>query len=373
MKKLFFIITAFCFASIFATTQSTNKELFKKDFFGQPKIEQKEKDVVPVDQGHPIEKHQMRDAYNAPARINTNNPWNFFFWGEFLYWQALQEEMILGKYYEMIDAAQTGHIINMDFDYKPAFKVGLGFHFSHDDWSLLAEYTRYYSDNSRMQKKPNTSTYIYLDTSWWPEAVNIAEKVYGKWNLQMDIIDLDLARSYYLGTNLLLTPYFSMRGAFIDQKLSAYYVPILTTDEVYTYVKSDSWAIGPRVGIDMNWFFTKKFFFYGNAAASLVYTHYKLSHKQYYEYIPTQLDWDYKDTFQFLRPNVEIAVGFNWGDYIFDSKAHLDVFAGYEFHAFWAQNMMKYYCDKTLCNQLGSAYPGNLYLHGLSAGILINL
>ena len=372
MKKLFFALATVCFASIFAMSAGMHDEYFKKDLKENERLDNQKNGQSPVlDQGHPVKKHQMRDAYSAPGRINTNNPWNFFLWGKFLYWQALQEEMSLGKNYTLINGVENGHVVNMSFDYTPAFKVGLGFHFTHDDWSLLAEYTRYYSINSHTER---SSDLISVDQSWWPNAVdsNYEEMIYGKWTLQMNLIDLHLMRSYYLGTHLLLLPYFGMRVGLIDQKLDAYYMPFLTTDQVYCHAKSTSWAVGPRAGIDLHWYFAHTFFLYSNLAASLPYTQYKVYHKAYYEYIPEDLDWNYSDKYNFLRPNLELILGLAWGDYIYDNKVHLDIFAGYEFHTFWGQNMMKFYADKTQCNQLGTAYPGNLYLHGLSTGMLIN-
>jgi len=370
MKKLFFIIATFCFASIFAMTTGMHDEYFKKDLKQNDAIKQNGQAPV-LDQGHPVKKHQMRDAYSAPGRINTSNPWNFFLWGKFLYWQALQEEMSFGKNYKIKNGAQVGHVVDMDFDFKPAFKVGLGFHFTHDDWSLLAEYTRYYSTNSHMEKN-SALGFIAVDHSWWPNAMNDAEFLSGKWTLQMNLIDFHLMREYYLGTKLLLLPFFGMRVALIDQKLDTYYVPFAMTENVYCHAKSTSWAVGPRAGIDLCWYFAHTFFLYNSIAASLPYTRYKVYHKVYDEYLHDELDSDYKDKYSFLRPNLELAIGLAWGDYIYDNKVHLDIFAGYEFHSFWGQNMMKYYADKTQCDQLGTAYPGNLYLHGLTVGMLIN-
>jgi len=77
----------------------------------------------------------LNAAYNYPARIQTRCPWDFFAHASFIYWQPLQENMELGF---VTDTTSTmfldGRFVNMDFDYKPGFKVGVGMNFDHDNW-----------------------------------------------------------------------------------------------------------------------------------------------------------------------------------------------------------------------------------------------
>ncbi|MCU0646246.1 MAG: hypothetical protein MUC94_18565, partial [bacterium] len=35
--------------------------------------------------------------------------------------------------------------LDMDYDWTPAFKVGLGYHINYDNWNLFLQYTRYNS------------------------------------------------------------------------------------------------------------------------------------------------------------------------------------------------------------------------------------
>src|SRR3989344_625583 len=70
-------------ASLLAATSS----------FGQSKNQPPQK---PFDQGHEMMANQFMPAYSAPARIDVRGAWDFYAFGSFTYWQAIQENMELG-------------------------------------------------------------------------------------------------------------------------------------------------------------------------------------------------------------------------------------------------------------------------------------
>ena len=364
MKKLLL-----CLIGFYASSSILFAGTLQKDSNTSKKSKKAITNYQDFDQGHPVQEYQMRDAYNAPARINVSNPWNVFVQGTFLYWQPLQENMSLGVHYEVVNLVSQGHIITMDFDWDPAFKVALGFHFNHDDWTLFGEYTRFHSTNTKIEHL-NTNWQMHGDRVWWPITYYAAETIYGKWQLEMDLIDLLLARSYYLGTNLLLMPYCGLRIALIDQKLYGYYTKTRPDDTIYSSIKSDSWGVGPRAGINFNWFFISPFWAYFNIAASLPYTKYTVKYTADDDNDSIELSYKSKNTYHFLRPNIELGLGLGTGCYFADNQAHFDFTVGYEFHTFWGQNMLRYYASETRCNDYPNTYyPGSLFLHGFATSL----
>jgi hypothetical protein len=131
---------------------------------------------------------------------------------------------------------------------------------------------------------------------------------------------------------------------------------------------SNSWAVGPRVGLNGNWHLGYGTRFIGDANASLLYTRYtKVSQNvdsPDAEALPVVMKLD---DFGALRPNLDFSVGFGWGSYFGCRRFYADLAATYDFNIFWEQNMMRHLADLTAD---ATAHPdgaaANLFLQGLT-------
>ena len=65
-----------------------------------------------------------------------------FLKADFIYFTPIEQGLDIGA---PNDGSLHAEILNMDFKYKPGFRVGLGFDISHDDWQIFAEYMRLYT------------------------------------------------------------------------------------------------------------------------------------------------------------------------------------------------------------------------------------
>jgi hypothetical protein len=344
-------------------------------FFALPQSFSQEKTRLPK-QGFPASESQMFGLYNAPDRVDVGKSWDFYIEGEFLWWQAKEE----GLEYALTQSNGTaplpnigGEFVHINFHYEPGFKLGLGWNTRFDNWSLYAEYTNLHLLQSGHRFAP-TSGVLFPFWIGGENAVpggNRAIKADARWRLRLDLLDGEIARKFYLGAKLLFKPFTGLRAAWIRQGFGTDYLLLLNgiggpSISGASRSNSHSWAIGPRIGIDTNWMFTKDFRLFGNVAASLLFTHYKTHIKQ------TDLPnvnfnataFDITDNSNQIRSNGEIAVGFGWGTYLDRMNAHLDLSAGYEFHIFWNQNMMRSLRDTIAVNQLED--NGNLFLQGLT-------
>lgn len=211
------------------------------------------------------------------------------------------------------------------------------------------------------------------------------------WKLDMDIIDLDLGRWYYVGHKLTFRPSFGARAALIQQKVHISYtngfapylvaVPGIISEGFFVgntdvYNRSHSWAVGPKAALETNWMLGCGFRLYGNGEADILYTRYSslkeetssvgnvvgifdiilpFSFSLTNDTTGTQTDADY------LRTHLSLEMGFGWGTDLYRSKYYIDCSAGYEFQVFFDQNMFRH--DVT---DPGSFIPnGNLYINGL--------
>ena len=317
------------------------------------------------DQGHAVQENQMLGAYNAPARIDVRNCWDFFITGTFLWMSESQKGMEIGRYVSSNATLYRASILNMGTEYDPAFRVGLGWNTTMDDWQIYVEYTRMHLNVSKHSVIPVNMSSL---TPFWLHTYGTVGNTSAKWSPKVDFIDLEFARPCYVGTKLTFRPHIGARGGWIDQKFNINYKHAGTN--VMSKNKSDSWLIGPRAGLDTNWIFGGGFRMFGNLATSLFYQKFTTKTKQELYTNPNALNQNYKDKLGTINPYVEIATGLGWGTYFDNSNWHIDLSVAYEFHHFWDQNMMRVLID-SINNRIGQN-PGNLAFQGLSATLRLD-
>jgi hypothetical protein len=337
-------------------------------------------------QGHSAPEDQMKKGYNHPARIDVKNSWDFYVSGSYIYWQPRQDGLELAR--EIVEV-QEGFLVlhvdntfvHMDFDYHSGFKVGMGGSFERDDWSLDFEYTRLYTTDHRsktLSDDPEDLALHYF-VAFWAEEPRLSTAFYAKarWKLHFNILDGTLGRNYYVGEKLSFKPYVGLRAGWIDQKYRADYTftDFIYETPAYSNSKSDSWVLGPRVGLDTNWHLGEGFRLFGNTAAALFYQRFKTD----VELVILDQEEPIENTLRtmkekegYFNPNFEIALGLGWGSYFCDDSWHIDLAAAYDFHIFWDQNMMRKILDYYNTGINSDPTPGDLILHGLTVSLKLD-
>ncbi len=321
------------------------------------------------DQGHAVKSHQMMAAYNAPARIDVKGAWDLYVKGSFIYWNVSEENLELAiSDANGVGLPIQGRPINVDFEYKPGFKVSLGANFEHDDWDGCLTYTRLHQTSGVSSSPEQPSGTLY--PLWFhPSNVETVSQISSKWKLDLDVLDFQLARSYYVGTHLTYRMHFGGRAIWLDQDYNVNAISTIAANrEVTSTNSSTSWGIGPRAGLETNWILGWGFRLSGNAAADLVYTSYKVKQQQQDDLNPAGvLALDFKDKMNFLRPHNEFQVGLGWGTYLDNNNWHIDLSASYDFHIFWNQNVFRQFIGSGTNAGNSIVSYGDLYMHGLTA------
>lgn len=145
----------------------------------------------------------MAPGYNASARYAVRGAWEFYLKGSFIYWQPKEQGLEVG----ILTSAASDHqdrIKNLNFDYKPGFKVTVGTNFDHDKWSLEAQYTRLHSKEDRHFYAASPE---YITPSWHDQITAAVDNAKEQWKLLYDTIDLHLLRADYSGKAITLTPF----------------------------------------------------------------------------------------------------------------------------------------------------------------------
>jgi len=292
-----------------------------------------------------IQQPGLPEGYNAPASIDVKGKWDFFTSAQFIYWQP-SETYLSPAWKPSVGFINPNTFVEMDFKFHPGFKAGAGMIFPRDDWSLYAEYTwmRIHDQVTGEQIfVQNVSDNLY--PSWlvfdhWGRTQ--FEKAVGNWHHNTNIIDLQLARSMYAGTALSLKPYLGLRGTIMPQRYQVdyHYRAALHPFPVILKAKQKTWAIGPKLGIDIQYMFGNFYKLTGGAFFALLQQHHRMHMNQRSDQGVTTY-YNMKDKYNNFSGNPGLYLGLGTGMYIYNGNAHVDVTATYDFQVFYNYNMMR--------------------------------
>jgi len=339
----------------------------------------------------------MPAGYNAPARIEVQRDkgWAGYATASFLYWQAIQENMELGIVVpdgtlselfvtDAISPSSPGKMLNMDFDFKPGFKVGVGSSFSYDGWDVFAEYTRYHGTNEK-HFHPASSVKAILPLGINPDIIRIStagifNQAKEGWHLKMDFADLTLGRFFYVGKQLIVRPSLGVRGAWIRQQET---LAFTNTNALFAaggaalgtvkgFKSSVSQGVGPSLGLISQWKLGQGFSLGGTAWFDLLYTRYSMRTAETFSSFTdptTNLQMQFSQAKDgVLRPHAMLELGLGWGSYFAQRKWHTDISLNYGFQAFWDQNVFRYFTNSQF-PQFSCLPNGDLFVQGLNATI----
>ncbi|MEI6242715.1 MAG: Lpg1974 family pore-forming outer membrane protein, partial [Chlamydiota bacterium] len=267
------------------------------------------------EQGYGVDENQLLGGYNAPGRIAVDGSWSAFISASFIYW--LPKEKGLESCVTRDNTVPMGaRVANMNHEFKPGFKVGLGFNCDHDNWVAAIGYTRFHSNHSNKHASVSSTTHN-LAPLWLKYDNTVGNtvgfiKASGKWRLNMDILDLEMSRPFYLGRHLTFTPVAGLRGGWINQRYKPKY-----HHEYYGWVnsfhKQNSWLVGPRAGINSRWLLGAGFRFSGDIAAALLYQRFKNHMIEADLTAPTTAYMSSNETKGLVTPHLDINLGLGWG------------------------------------------------------------
>ena len=272
-----------------------------------------------------------------------------------------------------ISTQTTDSRIFLDESYKSGFKIGLGYAFDYDNWDLDAGYLWFHNTNTKSKTRSVATEFIFPYWGGMSDLTNTrATTASASWKLLLDMGYLNLTRPFYLGKKILLSFNYGLKGGRIDQKYSANYV--LATGSLTSNWKSNSWLIGPNVGIGAKWLMGYNFFIATNASTALFYQNFSVSSLQTATTTSAH-DAISNDKTSMLNPNFEYFIGIGYSKLFSDNQYNFLIQAGYEFQTYFRQNVMRHFRDYAHIDQnagvpilLPSTYSGigSLFMHGLT-------
>lgn len=299
--------------------------------------------------------------------------WNLFLNAEFLYWTARQKQMEFAftgssSASQSQDITQKGNYFAPDWKMEPGFKVGLGWISCHDGWDLFANYT-WLRTNSTKETIPDSEvsegiTGLNWDTNNFPDALaQNSINFQFNWEHDFNVLDLELGRDFFISCALTLRPHFGLKGTWQEQRVRAMSTSRADNSVFGGRHKIDTWAIGPRAGLDSMWQLSPCFGILGEVALSALWQRFEVdAFSVNTTDVEATTNINTCNNFHTLSSVVEFFLGLRYQDWFCCSSFRIAIDAGWETQIWEDQNQFLTAGQFSGVN----ARLGNLSLQGLT-------
>ena len=233
--------------------------------------------------------------------------------------------------------------------------MGLGTDFCHDGWDLYAEYTWFNSTTDKhisgfaVDSTPLGAVSL-VDGYWNVNGdFTLGSIAYtsssAKWRVNMNVVDLEIGRNFYVSPRLMLRPFYGLKGAWNKQHMNVNFdgvhvsAPVPAPAELATTNKIKNWGIGVRGGMDASWHFTRSFSLIGDMAFTALWEQFKVTrYDTMAESGVVGSVVDLKEGLYVVKPIIEWMLGLKWETGLSCDTYHLAISAAWEEQVWFGQN-----------------------------------
>lgn len=288
--------------------------------------------------------------------------------GEFLYWKASVPNLDYGLsnnsvYFQRINIPQKGlrtKLLKNDYDWEPGFRISLGGTLPHDSWELIAQYTWYRGKGSSTTYQPTgfgnqptslvtpvypignlVSTIADASATFNSSSVqNSDQSIESKIHLDYQVGDLVLAHRLHVSNYLDLKILTGLEGCGISQNwmVTNFDGPISFPSITPIINNSLKWKFnggGLLLGLNTDWYMCKSLSLYIKGAFSMLYGQHTTSLYTAPEdgfFINAPIN-DFTSKHMRIATHSQLAIGLSWAYEFECALTSIEVFAGYELHA----------------------------------------
>ncbi len=285
-------------------------------------------------------------VFNPNALQNSNDLWVD---AEMLFWQSNMGSLD----YAITSNGSHRHVKEPHFDWDFGFRVGLGYKLPHDKWDLLVNYTYVQANASGHAGSSSGTVFPIYASNFSGTSPFYANSARAHWHLTLNMADIELGRTCFVGRCLTIRPFIGVRGLVIDQDYHVSYRggTIAPSDKDKIHMDSDFWGVGARLGVNTLWGLGKGFSFYGDGSFSILSGNFDIHEHEKLDQENLRL-MNIKYDLDNIVVTADLALGLQW-DYMFSKdRYHFGMKMGWEFNMFCDQNQ--------LFNFIGSN-PGSLH------------
>jgi hypothetical protein len=302
------------------------------------------------------------DRVNYPSNFQVEGGCNLFLFGDYLYWIAQEDSL----YYAQAGVGSgssefDGHLKKVEPQWDSGLRIGAGVNFPKEGYDLLFTWTWFSTDASSKKEGSLLSLWAHPDAP----STTTSHFAKGKWDLDIQLFDLEWGRSSWFGGNFSLRPFFGVRALFLQQNLKNFYAyDTIPTVIGKMHSASDFQGGGMRAGADVRFAFTHGFSLYGLASGSLLYGRFDAD----FRLTEAQLAiGSGKDHFNKGISSLQLALGLAWDTHFASDRLHIEFHVGWEQNGWFSINQMNHFMQ-----QMGSGVyfqeNSNLSLQGLVVG-----
>ena len=300
---------------------------------------------------------------------------------EYLYWKIQEDQL-----YPAILTTQSSEnglktsdltLKNQKFEYTSGFRAAIGYDFPDESSVIKCAWTRIRpsttADYSTSDPKGLIAISFFDQTN---SDVPHAESIVSQWNLNYDMIDLELGSKHITSNCFYFCPKIGLKGGWINQTqtLQVNNIPLgqPATEIVQGTVKrrNDFSGIGPSVGVDLRFAFGPQFGIFSTVNGALLYGKFDLKTETF---LADTVDGNGMSTGpqnttlnnsnHFFSPTVQCVIGGDW-IWCLCQNYWVRFGAAYEVQFWW--NQMRSNNSITQAIFVNSPAGGDLMMHGLT-------
>ncbi len=270
----------------------------------------------------------------------------------FVDWNPMLEEI------EVLNTLVDADYKTPNFKWDYGYKLGASYAGCHDGWDIGLLWTHFEgkSEGHVEAEKNDNSALIALWSSYSPPqgSVLYARDIRENWNLDLNLIDIELGREFWTSKYLTLRPFMSLRIAYIDQnfvlehKGGSWSINDNALQDIplsnHVRLENDYKGVGLRAGLDSVWHIGCGCGIYGNLAASIIYGRFSVDHQERLR--GTEKPFakmrilEAEEHFRASRGILDLALGVQFNRVFCDCCYTFTARLGWEQHLFFHQNQL---------------------------------
>lgn len=264
-----------------------------------------------------------------------------------------------------------GCIKSIDLDWNWGFKVGFGYNLPCDGWDIFLNYTAFNSKGRKSvcTRKDNEYVVAYklfplVETGEnIPSTSILSKQARSKFCIDLDTLEFDLGRSFYISKSVVLYPRIGLKVFWIQLNQNTRYcsgqiIQNILKDEDkpnFDYAVKDTnkfLGVGPHFAFGTQWHFCNNFYLYGKVSGSLVYGLFTIHHKDKLTISIEDMELELRNCICQSRrafvPMVDTQIGIAYGTYCNCDMMHLTFRLAFDAQYIWRINQILETRDVTL-------------------------
>lgn len=360
------ILSTFATASLHAVSESKVNNLNER-------LGRLEKKVNRIEKAH------------APAGINhPDNVSNVHIYGDFVFLYAQENGLPYGVLAERDDTGNTDlpkEILYPDFRFLPGFRVGIGFNSGLDDWNFYLDWLHLHGkardskSTAALSFDPNSTNIL----NPWSGLLdnNFANFAFGRWKIDLNQVDAEVARNYWASSNMALKPSLGVRGTRLDTR---YFIHNTREDadnsspyDEKIHLNQDLKGVGPVAKLGIEWAFNEYVSFLGNLGLALLYADYDITVEDDLLEVNSDTTTSLKLTNDFYSAQavIDLVAGFRFGYWFNRNTSRVSLFLGWEEHLYPQYGQLPRFSDSNFSGDYSST-NGQLSLGGLDVKLQVD-